>query len=89
MEAKILISEKELEPVVRRLLVKLLAEEGKRGEKDVPDEELTVRQVAAMKGVEPRTVRDWVKAKRLPHHRTPSGQIRFYRKHVEAPLSEV
>jgi hypothetical protein len=44
MEAKIQISEEELEPVVRRLLVKLLAEE--RAEVSRPDEELTVRQVA-------------------------------------------
>lgn len=89
MEAKIQISEEELEPVVKRLLVKLLAEQGAGGESVRPDEELTVRQVAAMKGVEPRTVRDWVKQKRLPHHRTPAGQIRIYRRHVEAPLSAV
>ena len=89
MEARIQISEEELEPVVKRLLVKLLAEQGARGEKAAPDEELTVKQVARIRGVEPRTVRDWVKQKRLPHHRTPGGQIRIYRRHVEAPLAGV
>jgi excisionase family DNA binding protein len=87
MEAKIQISEEELEPVVRRLLVKLLAEE--RAGASGPDEELTVRQVAEIKKVEPRTVRDWVKNGRIKFHRTPSGQLRFYRRHVDAPLAGV
>ena len=89
MEAKIQISEEELEPVVKRLLVKLLAERVNGHEPARLDEELTVKDVAALKGVEPRTVRDWVRANRLPHHRTPGGQIRIYRRHVEAPLAGV
>lgn len=87
MEAKIQISDEELEPVVRRLLVKLLADESAQGVK--PDEELNANQVARIKGVTPRTVRDWVKQGRIRHHRTPSGQLRFYRRHVDAPLSQV
>ncbi|HEX3558259.1 MAG TPA: helix-turn-helix domain-containing protein [Pyrinomonadaceae bacterium] len=87
MEAKIQISEEELEPVVRRLLVKLLAEESGQGARS--DDELTANDVARIKGVTARTVRDWVKQGRIPHHRTPSGQFRFYRRHVDAPLSAV
>lgn len=87
MEGKFHIDEEELEPVVKRLLVKLLAEQQAGGAR--PDEELTVKQVAAIKKVEPRTVREWVKAGRIPFHRTPSGQLRFYRRHVDAHLSGV
>lgn len=84
MEGKIEIRDEDLEPVVRRLLVKLLAEE--RAEVSKPDEELTVKQVAEIKRVTQRTVRDWVKQGRITYHRTPSGQLRFYRRHVDAPL---
>jgi excisionase family DNA binding protein len=54
-----------------------------------PDDELTVRDVARMKSVEPRTVYDWVKRHKegeggLKFHHTPGGQLRFYRRDVEA-----
>lgn len=87
METKIEIRDEDLEPVVRRLLVKLLAED--RAESPKLDEELTVKQVAAIKKVEPRTVREWAKRKRIISHRTPAGQLRFYRRHVDAPLAGV
>ena len=52
------------------------------------DDILTVRDVARIKGVKPRTVYDWVREERIPYHRTPGGHIRFYRRHVERVLSE-
>lgn len=59
-----------------------------RSPQDKPtDEELTVRQVAKLKGVEPRTVYDWVARKRIPFHYTPGNQLRFYRRHVETVIS--
>jgi excisionase family DNA binding protein len=48
------------------------------------DEELTVKQVATLKNVKPRTVYDWVAQKRIQFHYTPGGQLRFYRRHVES-----
>ena len=53
----------------------------------LPDEELTVRQVAELKGVKPRTVYDWVSQKRVPFHHTPGGQLRFYRRHLDVITS--
>jgi excisionase family DNA binding protein len=51
------------------------------------DEELTVKQVAALKGVRPRTVYDWVAQKRIRFHHTPGGQLRFYRRHLDVITS--
>jgi excisionase family DNA binding protein len=47
------------------------------------DEELTVKDVARIKKVAPRTVYDWVATDRIKFHHTPGGQLRFYRKHLD------
>jgi excisionase family DNA binding protein len=60
----------------------------KPAEKKDGDEELTVKELAAMKGVQSRTVYDWIKEKRIPFHYTPGGRLRFYRRHAERVLSE-
>ena len=51
------------------------------------DEELTVKQVAALKNVKPRTVYDWVAQGRFRRHHTPGGQLRFYRRHLDVITS--
>lgn len=56
--------------------------------KSRPDDELTVREVAEICRVKPRTVYDWVERNKrgedggLKHHHSPGGQLRFYRKDV-------
>lgn len=71
------------EIVARRIVAETLAAQAPK------DEELTVNQLCQIKQVSRRTVYDWVDKKRIPHHYTPGGQLRFYRRHVEAPLQEV
>ena len=48
------------------------------------EEVLTVREVAEIRKVKPRTVYSWVEKRRIPFHHTPTGKLRFYRKDVEA-----
>ena len=48
------------------------------------EEELTVKQVAELKGVKPKTVYEWKDRELLPFHTTPTGRVRFYRADVEA-----
>jgi excisionase family DNA binding protein len=60
--------------------------EAERRARETPpgqDEVLTVKQVAQLKGVKPRTVYDWVAQKKIQFHYTPGGHLRFYRRHVE------
>lgn len=78
-----LINTEALRQLIREELNAIRAEEPRPAEKEDSDEELTVKQVARMKGVKPRTVYDWVREKRIPFHKTPGGRLRFYRRHVE------
>ena len=48
---------------------------------------LTTGDVATMFGVDQRTVREWCKAGRLPHFRTPGGHRRFRSAEVTALLN--
>lgn len=48
---------------------------------------LTVREVAAIFGVDPRTVQKWADQGKLPEVRTPGGFRRYHRADVEALLS--
>lgn len=83
-----LLNTEVLRQLIREELRSIQAEESKPVEEKDGDEELTVKQVAKMKGVQPRTVYDWVDKKRIPFHRTPGGRLRFYRRHAERVLSE-
>ena len=53
-----------------------------------PDDELTVREVAALKKVSTRTVYAWVAEGRLTPRRTPGGHLRFSRLEVERAVIE-
>ncbi len=77
-----------LRRLIREELRAALSEESKPDEKKDGDEELTVAQLAEMKGVRPRTVYDWVREKRIPHHYTPGGRLRFYHRHAERAVTE-
>ena len=83
-----LINTEALRQLIREELRAMHAEEPGPAEKKDCDEELTVKELAAMKGVQPRTVYDWVREKRIPFHRTPGGRLRFYRRHAERVLSK-
>lgn len=48
------------------------------------DRLLTVREVAAIFGVDPKTVRRWKDAGKLAPHRTPGGHLRFSEREVKA-----
>lgn len=50
------------------------------------DRLLTTREVAALFGVDPRTVTVWVRAGRIPALLTPGGQRRFKESEVRAHL---
>jgi excisionase family DNA binding protein len=83
-----LINTEALRQLIREELRAVLSKESEPAETKAGDEELTVAQLAEMKGVQPRTVYDWVKEKRIPFHYTPGGRLRFYRRHAERVLSE-
>jgi excisionase family DNA binding protein len=83
-----LINTEALRQLIREELRAMQAEGAEPAEKKDGDEELTVKELAAMKGVKPRTVYDWVREKRIPFHYTPGGRLRFYRRHAERVLSE-
>ena len=83
-----LINTEILRRLIREELCAIQAEESRPAEEKDGDEELTVNELAAMKGVRPRTVYDWVREKRIPFHRTPGGRLRFYRRHAGRVLSE-
>lgn len=83
-----LINTEVLRQLIREELRAMQAEESEPPEKKDGDEELTVKDLAAMNGVKPRTVYDWVREKRIPFHYTPGGRLRFYRRHAERVLSE-
>jgi excisionase family DNA binding protein len=83
-----LINTEALRQLIREELRAMQTEESESVEKKDGDEELTVKELAEMKGVKPRTVYDWVREKRIPFHRTPGGRLRFYRRHAERVLSE-
>jgi excisionase family DNA binding protein len=85
-----LINTEALRQLIREELRAMQVEEPEPepAEKKDGDEELTVKELATMKGVRPRTVYDWVREKRIPFHRTPGGRLRFYRRHAERVLSE-
>jgi excisionase family DNA binding protein len=83
-----LINTEALRQLIREELRAMQADVSEPAEKKDGDEELTVKELAAMKGVQPRTVYDWVKEKRIPFHYTPGGRLRFYRRHAERVLSE-
>jgi excisionase family DNA binding protein len=83
-----LINTEVLRQLIREELRSMQSEESKSVEEKDADEELTVKDVARLKGVKPRTVYDWVKEKRIPFHYTPGGRLRFYRRHAERVLSE-
>ena len=78
------VIEKIAEQVVDRRLAEIRGDEPARPDRD---EELTVKQVAALKNVKPRTVYDWVAQGRIRHHHTPGGQLRFYRRHLDVVTS--
>ena len=82
-----LINTEVLRQLIREELRAVLSEESEPAEKRDGDEEMTVKELAAMKGVKPRTVYDWVAQKRIPFHYTPGGRLRFYRRHVEGVIS--
>lgn len=83
-----LINTEALRQLIREELRAMQNEDSKPAEKKDGDEELTVKQVADLKGVKPRTVYDWVAQKRIQFHYTPGGRLRFYRRHAERVLSE-
>ncbi len=83
-----LINTEALRQLIREELRSMQAEGPESAEKKDGDEELTVKELAEMKGVKPRTVYDWVRERRIPFHRTPGGRLRFYRRHAERVLSE-
>jgi excisionase family DNA binding protein len=83
-----LINTEALRRLIREELRSMQSEESESVEEKDGDEELTVSELAEMKGVKPRTVYDWVKENRIPCHRTPGGRLRFYRRHAERVLSE-
>jgi excisionase family DNA binding protein len=83
-----LINTDVLRQLIREELRAVLSEDSEAAEKKDGDEDLTVKEVAAIKGVQPRTVYDWVKEKRIQFHYTPGGRLRFYRRHAERVLSE-
>jgi excisionase family DNA binding protein len=76
-----------IERIVERVVERREAERRAVESPPARDEELTVKQVAALKGVRPRTVYDWVAQKRIPFHYTPGGQLRFYRRHLDVITS--
>ncbi|MFL6283542.1 MAG: helix-turn-helix domain-containing protein [Pyrinomonadaceae bacterium] len=88
MPEQSLINTEALRQLIREELRAMQNEDSKPAEKKDGDEELTVKEVAQMKGVKPRTVYDWVRENRIPHHYTPGGRLRFYRRHAERVLSE-
>ena len=49
---------------------------------------LTAIQVADLFGVSRNTVRNWANDDRIPHHRLPSGRLRFRRDEIEPLLGE-
>lgn len=83
-----LINTEVLRRMIREELRAMRDEEPKPVEEKDGDEELDVKELAAMKGVQPRTVYDWVREKRIPFHRTPGGRLRFYRRHAERVVTE-
>ena len=83
-----LINTEALRQLIREELRAMQVEELRPVDEKEGDEELTVKELATMKGVRPRTVYDWVREKRIPFHRTPGGRLRFYRRHAERVLSE-
>lgn len=83
-----LINTEALRELIREELRAMQTEESESVEKKGGDEELTVKELATMKGVKSRTVYDWVRERRIPFHRTPGGRLRFYRRHAERVLSE-
>jgi excisionase family DNA binding protein len=83
-----LINTEVLRQLIREELRAMQAEESEPAETKDGEEELTVKDMAKLKGVKPRTVYDWVKEKRIPFHYTPGGRLRFYRRHAERVLSE-
>jgi excisionase family DNA binding protein len=50
---------------------------------------LTLPEAASLLGVADQTLRNWVEAGRIRHVRLPSGQVRFYRRDVDAVLEPV
>jgi excisionase family DNA binding protein len=86
--AESLINTEVLRQLIREELRALRDEDSKPADTKGSDGELTVKELAQMKGVKPRTVYDWVKEKRIPFHYTPGGRLRFYRRHAERVLSE-
>lgn len=72
-----------IERIVERVVERREAERRAADSAPDRDEELSVKQVAALKGVKPRTVYDWVAQKRILFHYTPGGQLRFYRRHLD------
>lgn len=55
----------------------------------MPDEKLlTSAEVAALFGVDPRSVARWVKAGKLPGFWTPGGRLRFRESVIRARLAE-
>lgn len=68
-----LINTEALRQLIREELRAMQAEGSKPAEGKDGDEELSIKQVAEMKGVRPRTVYDWVREGRIPFHRTPGA----------------
>jgi excisionase family DNA binding protein len=83
-----LINTEVLRRLIREELSAMQADASKPVEEKDGDEELTVKELAAMKGVRPRTVYDWVREKRIQFHYTPGGRLRFYRRHAERVVTE-
>ena len=83
-----LINTEVLRQLIREELRAMQVNASQPAEEKGGDEELTVKELAAMKGVRPRTVYDWVREKRIPFHYTPGGRLRFYRRHAEQVVTE-
>jgi excisionase family DNA binding protein len=56
--------------------------------RELGDRVLLPHEVAAMAGVDPRTVTRWANAGKLPSFLTLGGQRRFYKKQVVKALEE-
>lgn len=53
------------------------------------DELLTTGPAAAYLGIAEQTLRDWVKAGKVPHSVAPSGRLRFTKAQLDSMVREV
>jgi excisionase family DNA binding protein len=73
-------------PEAREVLRELIREEiaaARLSAPPVDEGDLTVRDVAKLRGVTSRTVYEWVSRRLIRYKRTPSGRLRFARADVD------